>query len=240
MTQDQAFLLSKGAAITILEDLARGSEPSTEILRPFPSLVKVEGSFRGLHDSLKSLCDALPRPKGPRDGSPVFESEGAVIVHKALQHLPEELLGDSEFWLWMNIFQCRDVVQWRMGDNASWGNYGVEGKFEGLICRMFFRAHLVYSDHESDPYILARKGSQDFWRSFMLRRNYAAVKPMARAVAQRVNFSGSGNLDDAQVRILGPKITQLNSSYSYELLDQGRCEKFVDREAATLFPDAGS
>jgi hypothetical protein len=236
---DQAFLLSKGSAISALEGFATGTDPSTEILRPFSRPVEVENGFRGLHDALSLLCSRLRRPRTQRDPAPEFEAEGAVIVHQALKDLPEELLGDPEFWLWLTIFQCRDIVKWRHGDDAKWLNYGMEGRLEGLICRMFFRAHLVFAESAQDPYELARRGSQDFWRAFMIRRNYASVKPMAMAVARRVNFTDGSNLDLNQVRRLGPKITQLNSSYSYELLDEARCDRFVEREAMKLFSGGG-
>jgi hypothetical protein len=237
MNQDQAFLLSKGIAISVIEDLRLGNEPSGELGRSFSPLVEVPGGFRGLHDSLKAVCDKLPRPKSQRDSCQEFEVEGSIITHKALKNLPDELLGDAEFWLWLTISQCRDIVQWRHGDNASLGNFGLEDKNEGLLRRLFLRADMVFSEADSDPYLLARKGTQDFWRSFMIRRNYASVKTMARAFAKRVNFSEGSNLEDSQVRILGPKITQLHSTFTYELLDDSQCEGFVRRESERVLTD---
>lgn len=229
MNEEQAFLLPKAAAASVLESAAQGMEPSLDLLKPFPRLVQVDGGFSGLRSSLKALCSSLPRPKSSRDSSPEFESQGAIIVHKALRHLPEELLGDAEFWLWMNVCQCRDIVTWRHGDEAHVGNYGMEAKIEGLLCRMFMRAHLVFLESDPDPYELARKGTQDFWRSFMLRRNYACVKPMARAIARRVNFGREG-IEDDLVRKLGPRLTQLHGSYAYEMFDADRCASFVESE----------
>lgn len=136
--------------------------------------------------------------------------------------------------MWLTIYGCRDIVQWRHLENAKPHNYGVEDKFEGLICRLFFRSQLVYDSTAPDPYLLAKRGSQDFWRSFMIRRNYAAVPTMARAVARCVNFLSEEGLDDDAVRLLGPKITQLNGSFSYELMDDALCESFVLSEANRL------
>ena len=236
MKSDQAFLLTKGNAISLLQSLRGGTEPSGELLKPYPNLVEVDGGFRGLHDSLKDLCDVVGSPRS-KDARAEFEAEGCIIVHKALKNLPDDLIDDPDFWLWATIFLARDVVHWRHGPSASYGNYGIEDRFEGLLSRMFLRAHLVYSETASDPYELARRGTQDFWRSFMIRRNYASVRTMARAVARRVNFEERGVLSDSDVRIVGPKITQLNSTYSYELFDEARCLEFVDREVRRLLPD---
>jgi hypothetical protein len=238
--EDQAFLLSKTTAHTVLEGISNGIDPAPELLRPFPSLVSVHGGFRGLHSSLTALCKSLPQPKGRRDGSPEFESDGAILVHQALRDLPTNLLEDSEFWLWLTIYQCRDIVSWRHGVDASLGNFGVEARFEGLMCRMFLRAHLVYQSDADDPYELSRKGTQDFWRSFMIRRNYASVKDMARAFARHVNFQEAKNLIDDEVRQLGPKITQLNSSFAYEFMSEPQCYSFVTKESTRLFSDGSS
>lgn|GEM_PF-4967071 len=239
MIQDQAYLLPKGCATSALHSVHDGTEPTAEILKPYSTLVKVEGGFRGLHHDLKNLTKRLGSPK-LYEARAEFEAEGCVIVHKALKHLPNELIDDEEFWLWLTIYQCRDIVQWRHGEGAKFGNYGLEGKFEGLLCRMYLRAHVVFLDSENDPYALARMGTQDFWRSFMIRRNYASVKSMARAFATVVNNSPNGALSDDVVRKLGPKITQLNCSYTFELLDEHQCTLFVKRELARLFPDYGS
>jgi len=237
--QDQAFLLPKGAAMSVLQTVLDGIDPSSEILRPFSHLVEVEGGFRGLHDNLKELTLRLGNPKS-NDARSEFESEGCVIIHRALSNLPDELINDGEFWLWLTIYQCRDIVEWRHGSDAKFGNFGLEGKFEGLMCRMFMRAYLVFSETDQDPYELARRGTQDFWRAFMIRRKYGSVKAMARAFARHVNFYFDQALSDDEVRLLGPKVTQLNSIYSYELLSEAQCREFVGREHSRLFPSDGN
>jgi hypothetical protein len=239
MSQDQAFILPKGAAMSVLQGIRDGVEPSTEILRPYAVLVNVPGGFRGLHDDLKTLTLRLGSPKS-NEARAEFEAEGCVLIHRALRELPDDLLEDAEFWMWLTIFQCRDIVEWRMGADAKFGNFGLEGKLEGLICRMFMRASIVHSESDQDPYSLARIGTQDFWRSFMIRRNYASVKSMARAFARVVNERREGALSDQDVRKLGPKITQLNSTYAYELLDERQCFTFVKREFDRLFPHYGN
>jgi hypothetical protein len=242
MIQEQPFLLSRENAYRVLPN--RNSETKMleadlaelpqDTLRPYRQLVQMESGFRALHDELLGLAALCPTPKYVRQPCPEFEAEAAVIVHKALRVLPEELLIDKEFWLWLTIYVCRDIVRWRHTSGGSLDNYGVGDMTEGLLCRLFMRAQLVYDASDADPYRLAQRGTQDFWRSFMIRRNYASVKPMARAIAHFVNFSAEVPLSDEQVRILGPKITQLNGTYTYEVLNETSCSDFVLVEAKRL------
>lgn len=242
MIQEQPFLLSKENAYRVLPKRDKETkrleadlkELPQEILRPYRQLVQMESGFRALHDELLALTAQCPTPKYVRQPCPEFEAEAAVIVHKALKVLPEELLIDKEFWLWLTIYVCRDIVRWRHTPAGGLDNYGVGDKTEGLLCRLFMRAQLVYDASETDPYRLALRGTQDFWRSFMIRRNYASVKPMARAFAHAVNFKAETAMTDDQVRVLGPKITQLNGTYTYEVLTETNCSEFVLIEAERL------
>lgn len=153
----------------------------------WPSMEKnVVGDERELNEgSLKALNEKLIEVIGTASGG---ESERALVrdVRETIQ-VSAPVAADAGFWRWLTVKYFFEAVQARHGaenELAKEANFGIGGKFEGLIARIWFRAEVAYDKSAPDPYWLARRGDQDFWRSHVLRVRYSNARIFVRELVK--------------------------------------------------------
>jgi hypothetical protein len=231
--------LDPGKAHEALDADRRGEKPSGQqhlagqgddldqriIERLKRELIKVKGKFP----------DTL-RQRDPEGGK--FEAEACPIVHRLLPS-DAQMLADYDFWTWLAVCACREIVDWRHGGpqrRAVPENFGIGKRDENLLYRMWARANIGKVDGSAEPYRLALRGDQDFWRSHVLRQNgsYGSCRPVVHSLI-RFQFPsdsrGSPTLKDKVIRELAKRLRRLNANLLFECMDEKGAEKLLAREA---------
>lgn len=180
--------------------------------------------FESLHDQLRDLWDNCTGIK-----STEFESKGGLIVHKHLQDLNPIVSTDNRFWLWLTFVSAHgkffNIVRDRMGSFQE-PNYGLASLSECLYFRLWWRG-FRFSD---DNYDLALRGSAEFWRSHIIRIEYAYGDTMARAFI-KFNYPQKGQTsggDTEFIRDLAKKLTARHASCAFETLTEDECTEILN------------
>jgi hypothetical protein len=225
-------------AMETLETLRRG-EPVDEhlvlVCRGSGDDVEqvVPALARTMHE-IKSRFPERLRRRDPAGGD--FEAEACSELHRALPFDPQ-MLGDYEWWMWLAVFHFRELVDWRYGGEsglAAPANFGIGNGSENLLYRMWLRADAGYDPARSDPYELARRGDQDFWRSHVFRQGYGRCRSLVRALILYQFPDGSaGNptLETAEIRELAKRLRRLHPNIFLEYLDVNSAYELVRAEA---------
>jgi hypothetical protein len=184
----QYYALKSSHALQTLEDLRNDKQINlrqvVEIRGHGDDLKALKDVLRDLKNKLNEIRSKYPlilRPHDPSGGK--FESEACSIVHSTLPPDPC-MLGDYEWWTWLAIVRFRDLVEWRYGPSkpTAPANFGIGSGSENLLYRMWLRADIGYDPKRKDPYELARRGDQDFWRSHVFRQSYGRCRTLVRAL----------------------------------------------------------
>jgi hypothetical protein len=204
--------------------------------------------FRGSGDDIEQVVPALARtlyeiksrfPERLRRRDPAggnFEAEACPELHRALPFDPQ-MLGDYEWWMWLAVFHFRELVDWRHGGEtglAARANFGIGNGSENLLYRMWLRADAGYDPARSDPYQLARRGDQDFWRSHVFRQGYGRCRSLVSALILYQFPDGSaGNprLKTGEIRELAKRLRRLHPNVFFEYLDANTAYELVRAEA---------
>jgi len=229
-------------ALETLEALRRGALPEGEETRVVDPRGAgpddVERYIEPLVEKLNHIRSRYPehlRQRDPRGGQ--FEAEACVEIHKCLPFDPA-MLGDHEFWTWLAVFRFRELVDWRYGGKAAPANFGIGNWSENLMYRLWLRADIVYKPGDkNDPYSLARRGDQDFWRSHVFRQDYGKCRSLVRALV-RYQFPDSSpdspTLNSKEIRELAKRLRRLHPTLIYECLDESAAYELVQREAEAV------
>jgi len=196
-----------------------------------------------VEDVVEEVYDLRRRMGEPEGASKVygarFEGRAAGLVHEGLD-LPAPVAADPEFWIWLTFGSGIDgpahLVTWRHGKpgrpfSAQDPNYGLTTDLEkGLFSRLWMRAHVVYDPGAPDPYALAERGSQDLWRSHLLRTEYGQVPRVARALLTFVHPDESPDEPRANtdvVRAMAKALRRRHATSAFELLDDDGARALV-------------
>lgn len=225
-------------ALGTLEALRRG-DPVDEAraLELRGSGDDVEGVLPNLAERLQEIKSKYPqrlRRRDPAGGA--FEAEACVEIHRALPFDPS-MLADYEWWTWLAVFRFRELVDWRHGSDISGAapaNFGIGNRAENLLYRMWLRADAGYDPKRDDPYELARRGDQDFWRSHVLRQAYGRCRELVRALLL-YQFpdgpAGEPTLKISEIRELAKRLRRMHPNIVFEYLDEDSASELVRREA---------
>jgi hypothetical protein len=150
-----------------------------------------------------------------------------------------EILGDSEFWIWLAIVCFPDVVEWRYGTKPGGtkpANYGIGSRTENLLYRLWLRAELVLDDLQQDRYHLVEAGQIDFYRSHLFRQGYANARTFARALLRYQYPKGDAtpNLKISEIRELVKRLRRLRANLFLEILPEDECRAVIEAEAAVV------
>jgi Family of unknown function (DUF6339) len=164
-----------------------------------------------------------------------FEVAACSEVHKGLPFDPD-MLADQGFWSWLAVFEFRHLVEWRHGGESGIAvpaNFGIGSGSENLLYRMWLRADVGYDQSRNDPYELALRGDQDFWRSHIFRQGYGRCRTLARALVryQFPDDSEAPKLKIKVVRELAKRLRKLHPNLVFDFLSEEDAGGLIEREA---------
>lgn len=189
--------------------------------------------------ALLSLADQHTTAKGKVDGGD-FEAAASEEVHKRLPVHPA--LADPEFWIWLALTHCEDVVERRYGGSQNAKNFGVGGAGENLLYRLWLRAEIAYDATAKDHYVLSRFGDIDFWRSHIFRQGYGDVRRFARALLEfqfPAKSKRKPRLKIIEIRALAKHLKRARSNLMFEVMTEARAVEFIESEWNRLAPTTG-
>lgn len=190
--------------------------------------------------AIRSRFRAQLQHRDPQGGE--FEAEACGVVHRTLP-LDPYMLADHEWWIWLAVFRFRDLVEWRHGHGgagAALANFGIGSLSENLFYRMWLRADIAYDRDRQDPYELAARGDQDFWRSHLFRQGYGRCRALAKALIlyQFPNdLAGKPRLKIDVMRQLAKRLRRLQPNVMLEFLSLEEAYHLVEREAEQAILD---
>ena len=234
----QYYALRSENALSVLESVRTGADIDMQVIELRGSGPKFdEQSLKGLADELYEVKKGYQpklRSRDPAGGE--FEAAACAIVHKNIPADPN-MLADAGFWLWLSITQFASLVDWRHGGEegkASPANFGIGGIVENLLYRMWLRADIGFEPTALDPYELARKGDQDFWRSHIFRQGYGRCRRLSRMLI-RYQFPtekrNGPTLKTLEIRELAKRLRRLDPNLMYDYLDEREIFELIQKEA---------
>lgn len=180
--------------------------------------------------TLLALADKHTTSKGKVEGSD-FEAEAGEEVHKRLP--PHPALADAEFWIWLALTHCEEVVERRYAGSHNAKNFGIGGAGENLLYRLWLRADIPYDEAAEDRYALSRFGDIDFWRSHIFRQGYGDVRSFARALLE-FQFPSAAErrprLKIPEIRALAKHLKRARSNLMFEVMTEARAVSFIETE----------
>ncbi|GIW91341.1 MAG: hypothetical protein KatS3mg109_1773 [Pirellulaceae bacterium] len=225
-------------ALATLEALRRGEEVDEqqvlEIRGSGDDIERVVQDVAGTLYEIKLRFPERLRRRDPSGGA--FEAMACGELHRRLPFDPQ-MLADYEWWTWLAVFHLRELVEWRHGGEtgrAAPANFGIGNGSENLLYRMWLRADAAYDPSRSDPYELARRGDQDFWRSHVFRQGYGRCRSLVRALIRYQFPDGPDErptLKIDQIRELAKRLRRLHPNVIFEYLDEAAAYQLVAAEA---------
>ena len=184
-----------------------------------------------LRATLEKLISESGGKAGEVKGGP-FEAAAAPAIHVLL---PAEhpALADPEFWVWLTVTHCTDIVDWRYPGKRNLKNFGVGGAGENFLYRLWLRAEIARSPGSADEYELPRVGDIDFWRSHIFRQGYGEVRTFARALVEFQFPAESGRkprLKIDEIRALAKQLKRARTNLMFELMSEDRAARFIESE----------
>jgi hypothetical protein len=184
--------------------------------------------------SLLALVDKHATAKGKIDGSN-FEAAAGEVVHKHLP--PHPALADAEFWIWLALTHCEEIVDRRYANKRNPQNFGVGGAGENLLYRLWLRAEIAYDAEAKDKYALSRFGDIDFWRSHIFRQGYGDVRGFARALLEfqfPAETKRKHRLKIPEIRAFAKHLKRARSNLMFEVMTKARTVEFIESEWGRL------
>jgi len=159
-------------------------------------------------------------------------------------------LRDGDFWTWFATVPGRSLVLERYAERVQpplesstypanplpdRNNFCGSRSRETLFFRLWVRAEMAKEDGPDDPYLHARPGLIDFWRSHVFRQLFAHHRPFLKAL---VDFQfpehQDGRLDEAYlktgaIRDLAKELSLACANVAVEALDEERSAAMIDR-----------
>ncbi|MBO9387205.1 MAG: hypothetical protein J7453_12295 [Thermomicrobium sp.] len=179
---------------------------------------------------------------GERGGR--FEARAVPVVHGMISQLTmadRSPLYDDGFWRWLAVCHFRKIIQRRHSrpnGRVNEENFGLGALTDNFVYRVWLRGEIAFDPHRypEDPYRLAIRGDQDFWRSHIFRQSYAASRSFARALARfQYENDESGRLKPTdRVRELAKRLRRLRVNVVFELLDEEEAIELIQEEAKRL------
>lgn len=234
-------VLPRERAVDVLRAVRDGRELPNHAARERPCEAPFSVDCERLADELRRLQQSLPNPLPERSPKAAgFDAEAGILLHR---HLGDDhpALADPDFWRHLAVVHLHDIIDWRHGGESGRAknleNFGIRGQLvECFPYRCWMQADIAFERGAKDPYAWARVGNSDFWRSHLLRQNWARNRDVARAFLKAVYGSpSSGNpaLGLDGVRRLAKELRRVSATLTLEALDandlQSLMEELVER-----------
>ena len=222
----------------LLPAIRGGSTRTAQRARPEQREIKVDGEGGDdVDDVLESVREVTRvgiarrmHESGSRRDA--IEGELALKLHEEMTGLPDQVLGDPDFWRFVALDTVRDFVFWRDGDECSPASFGLNSATRIPDCvplRMFNRAHISLSvarRSKLDAKSVATSGGADFWKSHVFR---VQNRYDPRVVEFMVGALHDGRLRSvSEVRDMAKRIRQERSNLVIELLEDERVGSVLD------------
>ena len=140
-----------------------------------------------------------------------IDFENSVKLYEALKAVPDFILCDERFWLWLHLDKFYPIVRGMMKINGvstikdHWLHAGGtrRGLFFGVLSRCYFRVALTVDNTLSDKYELTRwiienplRFREFTWRNFSSERHLirGCIKGEKRAIEETPNARETGEL----------------------------------------------
>lgn len=229
--------IGKAEARSYLVPHAEGEEPA---LRLPPARYVEDGpeeDWDSIGEQAASLLLAVieqTSSEGEVEGAR-FETVAGPELHRLLPEHPA--LADPEFWIWLALAHCQEVVDRRYGPVRNPKNFGVGGAGENLLYRLWLRAEIAFDPQRQNQYELAAAGDIDFWRSHIFRQGYADARGFARAL---IEFQFPRERDRKaylkidQIRALAKHLKRARSNLLFEVMSGKRAIQFIESEWGRL------
>lgn len=178
---------------------------------------------------LLALLDQYPVKSKPDGG--VYEAVAAPEIHKLLPLHPA--LANAEFWIWLAVTHCEEVIDRRYQGKRNPQNFGIGGAGENLLYRLWLRAEIAFDSTAKDKYALARFGDIDFWRSHVFRQGYGDVRIFARALLEfqfPAKTKRKPRLKIDEIRDLAKQLKRARSNLMFEVMTEARAGQFIESE----------
>lgn len=175
---------------------------------------------------------SFPRPMGHKSHQGGrFEASVALETHRVFSGYPKSVLADRRFWIWASLAKFADIIEWRFGADdgpAKLENYGVTKRgVEGFLYRLWLRGE-IGTDPVSGNNHLATVGTQDLWRSHIIRQNYANAGEVARGILRLQEHSlGVVPLDTSEIRELAKLLKRMNTNVYLSLCTREEVEQLL-------------
>ena len=224
-------ILSKAEARSYLLVVAGDDKPAPPIARSADDGPDQDWDTLGAEVAAK-LLTLLDKhiADGKIDGG-AFEAEAAPEVHKTFPSHPA--LADAEFWIWLAVTHCEEVVRRRYSGSLNPQNFGVGGAGVNLLYRLWLRAEIAFDPAAADKYALARFGDIDFWRSHIFRQGYGDARTFVRALLEfqfPAQTSRKPRLKIAEIRALAKQLKRARSNLMFEVMSETRAALFIQSE----------
>jgi hypothetical protein len=229
------FCMSSDEALRFLKARANGEEPN---LNEYVRIVGQGGEpdlapIKALETKIAAIQKRFPRvlkDKDPAGGK--FETQACEVVHQALEGVEPTALADLDFWTWLAVARFASTVEWRFGakggKHAKPANYGIGSRSENLLFRLWLRAELVKDSSQKDPYLLAKTGDQDLWRSHILRQGYANARLVTKALLKlQAGQLKAKRLAVDGIRDLAKRLRRMRANLEFEFLTATQADDLV-------------
>ena len=172
----------------------------------------------------------------------VIDAEIILPIHSTINesaHIRE--ISHAGFWMWLSNVALEGkfwhFINWRFDSSTNQENWGINSSgalLEGYLSRAWLRGSLMYDESLDDPYMYAKRGTTELWRSHILRQDFGRDKEFTKAFIDTVYDSDNRTKVSLQPlrQQLIPAIRAWSSkaSFSHLSYDESRelLEKFVE------------
>jgi hypothetical protein len=186
-------IITRPDAVTWFSSLANNKQFNVKITDSSSHLVlsdKPDELISQISEAMLRIKNDVSQKSTQGSDKVSLEYEVGKILFDKLINVNHVILTDSSFWRWLTIAhpELLSVAAWRHDKNPGAihemqkVNLGIGNIREGFYSRSWMRVYLSYDENAKDPYGLACRGDQDFWRSHVLRQSYAKSPAMVRAL----------------------------------------------------------
>ena len=187
---------------------------------------------------------SLEKPNSEKDYDVIYRD--AIILYEHLKGLPEYILSDERFWLWLMFDKFYEICLILMPvdkestfmDHWLYTQGKRRGIFFGVLARLYFRVALSVDESLEDPYYYTKFCFENqyrirelTWRSFSSERHIVlgALKGIKRYLDEHSDIVE----DNDSYPVLAKDISQLGSAKLLDVMDQDYIEEktygFLDK-----------
>lgn len=223
--------------IEIVTDKIKSNETNDWVYKDFKQPIFVEKNY---------MIDDIELSENPDLEDKEIDFKNSIILYEALKDLPNYILTDEKFWLWLYFEKFYKVTKSMMkikGASTIKDHWTFEqgvrrGLMFGVLSRCFYRVALTVEEYKPDKYELTRWIIQSperyrnlTWRSFSSEKHL--VRGIIRAEKKAVDEYGYEN-NDFYAEI-AKYISQIGSVRLLDVIEENDIENMVYNKMTELY-----